>query len=46
MKLINTSAFKFIEELKDNNNREWFLENKPRYLAIKKELEVFSMHWF
>lgn len=24
--------FKFFKELKENNNREWFGDNKPRYL--------------
>ena len=25
------TIFQFLEELSDNNNRPWFLENKPRY---------------
>ena len=25
--------WQFFDELKDNNNREWFTENKPRYEA-------------
>ena len=25
------SLFEFLEQLADNNNRPWFLENKPRY---------------
>jgi uncharacterized protein (DUF2461 family) len=32
MKIIKQSAFNFLEEIAVNNNREWFLENKERYL--------------
>jgi uncharacterized protein (DUF2461 family) len=46
MKIIKQSAFNFLDEIAINNNREWFLENKERYLWIKKELETFSAHWF
>ena len=27
------STFKFLQELKNNNNRDWFKENKSRYEA-------------
>ncbi|MEN9943141.1 MAG: hypothetical protein RLZZ91_1142, partial [Bacteroidota bacterium] len=30
-KSIPASVFSFLEELKENNNREWFHENKERY---------------
>jgi len=29
--------FKFLKELRDNNNREWFIANKERYGALHKE---------
>ena len=29
--------FKFLKELRENNNREWFKENKARYDALNKE---------
>ena len=32
--------FEFLTELKANNNREWFTENKPFYQRAKKEFEV------
>lgn len=32
----------FLGELKDNNNREWFAENKARYESTKKEFERIS----
>lgn len=31
----------FLKELKVNNNREWFQDNKERYNNLKKELEFF-----
>lgn len=30
---ISAKLFKFLKELKRNNNRDWFTENKPRYLS-------------
>lgn len=45
MKHINTSVFTFLKEIAANNNREWFAENKQRYLDIKKQLEIFAAHW-
>jgi uncharacterized protein (DUF2461 family) len=46
MKQINKSVFDFLKEIKQNNNREWFAENKERYLNIKKDIEYFSAHLF
>lgn len=34
----NQDILKFLEKLKDNNNRDWFEENKPEY---KNSLEAF-----
>jgi uncharacterized protein (TIGR02453 family) len=34
-------AFKFLKDLKSNNNKEWFDKNKDRYLLIKKDFEDF-----
>jgi uncharacterized protein (TIGR02453 family) len=31
------SLFQFLRELKDNNSREWFAENKPRYQQAVQE---------
>ena len=31
----------FLKKLSRNNNREWFEKNKPRYLEIKGEFELF-----
>jgi len=41
MTTISKNTFQFLNELKQNNNRDWFLENKPRYEEAKKEFEVF-----
>lgn len=43
---INKSILNFLEEIKENNNREWFTENKPRYLELKEDIEHFVAHWF
>lgn len=32
----------FLRELRENNNREWFNENKARYVHLKKEFDVFT----
>ncbi len=34
--------YKFLKELKKNNNREWFNANKSRYLEIKKTVDEFT----
>ncbi len=34
-------TFEFLKKLSRNNNREWFEKNKPRYLEIKNEFELF-----
>ena len=34
-----TAAFSFLKELKENNNREWFNENKPNYEKHKNVIK-------
>jgi len=42
MAYFTNDLIKFLKDLKKNNNREWFNENKKRYLASAKEpFEVF-----
>lgn len=41
MEQIKKSTLGFLQELKDNNNREWFMENKSRYLEAKSNYEAF-----
>jgi uncharacterized protein (TIGR02453 family) len=43
------ASFQFLEDLKANNNRDWFAENKPRYEAQLKDpalrlIEDFAPH--
>ncbi len=38
---IPKSVFSFLEELKLNNNREWFTENKPKFQKEEKLLKTF-----
>jgi uncharacterized protein (TIGR02453 family) len=35
--MLSKDTLQFLEDLKANNNRDWFLENKKRYEAVKKE---------
>lgn len=39
--MISASTFKFLKELKTNNNREWFNEHKGQYEAAKLDFEQF-----
>jgi uncharacterized protein (TIGR02453 family) len=39
--IISKDLIKFLSELNDNNNREWFDTQKLRYLKLKDEFEVF-----
>ena len=41
MATITQVTFKFLKDLKKNNNRDWFLENKPTFEEAKKEIEIF-----
>ena len=36
------NIFEFLNDLKENNNREWFLANKPRYESAKKTMESIA----
>jgi uncharacterized protein (TIGR02453 family) len=35
--MVSKDSLKFLEDLKKNNNRDWFLDNKKRYETYKKE---------
>ncbi len=37
--MIDASVYEFLSLLKDNNNREWFAENKPVFQAAKLSFE-------
>ena len=39
---IKQQTFNFLEELSQNNNREWFQENKLRYEEAKQNVEEFT----
>jgi len=38
--MLEPSTLQFLSELRENNNREWFAENKVRYEAAKAQLEA------
>lgn len=37
--MIKAETLQFLEDLKTNNNRDWFLENKKRYDLLKKDYQ-------
>lgn len=39
--MISKNTFKFLSDLKKNNNRDWFQENKPRFEEAKQNFENF-----
>lgn len=39
---INPDTLPFFNELEKNNNREWFVANKSRWDAIRKDFEAFT----
>lgn len=41
MTSISKSTFKFLKDLKNNNNRDWFNDNKSKYIQAKEEFESF-----
>lgn len=38
--MVNKEIFDFLRDLKENNNREWFNDNKERYKKINQEFHV------
>ena len=41
MAQLNPSLFHFLKTLKENNNRNWFLNNKRVYEKTKNEFALF-----
>lgn len=41
MTTLSKNTFKFLKELKQNNNREWFTENKPTYVTAQENVAGF-----
>lgn len=44
MSTITQKTYQFLKELKQNNERDWFQDNKKRYEASQKELIQLSDH--
>lgn len=40
--MIQPSTLKFLADLAENNNREWFNDNKPRYQEAKEDVAEFA----
>lgn len=41
MKNISPDTLSFLSELKENNNKPWFEDNKPRYQKVRKQFGAF-----
>ena len=39
--MISKSTFQFLKDLKSNNDREWFMDNKPRFEEAKANFEDY-----
>ena len=42
MNPINPDLFTFYKQLSENNNREWFDTQKPRFKALETEIKAFA----
>ncbi len=42
--IITKNTLSFLKELKKNNTREWFAENKKEFKAIEAEVKVYYAH--
>ena len=42
--MLSKNLLQFLTDLKENNYREWFHENKPTYQIVKKEFEQYIAH--
>ena len=41
MNMLQKSTLEFLTQLKENNNREWFTENKKRFDSEQKTTKTF-----
>ncbi len=39
--MLQTGTLKFLKDLKKNNNREWFEQNRTRFESAKKDFDLF-----
>jgi uncharacterized protein (TIGR02453 family) len=42
--MLTANTLHFLDQLKHNNNRDWFAANRPQYETAKKEFELFVSH--
>ncbi len=43
MKSLNNGIFEFLLDLKSNNNREWFNENKAKFIEHQNTIKTFAL---
>ena len=39
---LDKSVFNFLKDLEENNDRDWFAENKPTYLAANEHFKALA----
>ncbi len=42
MAAISKETFQFLKDIRNNNNRDWFTENKPRYVLAQTNTKAFA----
>ena len=42
--MLKASTFKFLKDLKKNNNKPWFEKHKDLYLGAKEDVEDFDFY--
>ena len=42
MATISKDTFKFLKDIAKNNNRDWFTENKPKYVLATDNTKAFA----
>ena len=40
--ILGSKTFTFLKKLKNNNNREWFAENKPKFKELELQIKAFG----
>lgn len=44
MNTISKDTFDFLTDIRENNNRDWFAKNKPRYVLAQENTKAFAAH--
>jgi len=42
MQTIEKSTFQFLKDIQKNNNKDWFTDNKPKYVLAQENIKAFA----